>query len=221
MSTFSIAIRTVPRTPDYFRATLHRLIDSGTLQHPSLLGLHVSNRPDLTPNENGARALRLAAQDSPRWIIFLEDDVDMIDDFLGSVDRWLDNRAQATIHAFPLSCFYPLELARCVEAGDDYWDYPLDLYYGSQGFAIRLLDALSFAHWVERLPNDYPRRDVSFDLKLAHWHRMREPNFPFMRTPSVPFLDHTGEFSAIGPPGSWERVGRVTDFPGHEWSYRP
>ena len=218
MTTFSIAIRTITRVGNYCRGTLERLVASGTLQHPALLGLHLSHGESITPNANGCRALRLAAADGADWIVFLEDDVDPIDDLLGSVERWLERFARPRVRAYPLSCFYAEAMARHRRAGA--WeDYPLEKYYGSQGFVIRTADALDFAGWLEARA-DRPKGDVSFDLWLAGWHREREPDQQHLVMPAPCFLDHTGEFSAIGPPGSWERVGRVHGFAGREFSFR-
>lgn len=215
--TFSIAIRTVDRVVDYCRSTLVRLAESGSLQHPELLGLHVSHGESLTPNGNGCRALRMAVRDEADWVVFLEDDVDTINDFVGSLDRWLDRFACEEILAYPLSCFYPAEMRTHRATGA--WKYPIDRFYGSQGFAIRTADASDFAAWLVGLGKS-PERDVSFDLHLAQWHVMKRPNQKELITPAPCFLDHTGEFSSLGPPGSWERVGRVTEFAGRDWSYR-
>lgn len=217
MTTFSIGVRTIARRVDYCRGTLERLVESGTLQHPALIGLHLSHGEGITPNANGCRALRLAAADAPDWILFLEDDVDPINDLIGSVERWLERFARPTVRAYPLACFYAGSVALYREAGA--WEsYPIEQFYGSQGFAIRPADALEFAGWLESKA-DEPRGDVSFDIWLGKWHREREPNQPHLITPAPCFLDHTGEFSAIGPPGSWERVGRVAGFAGRDWSF--
>jgi hypothetical protein len=220
MSTYSIGIRTIARKNDYCRGTLLRLVETGTLQHPDILGLHVSRGEGITPNRNGCRALLLAANDEPDWVIFLEDDIDVINDFLGSVDRWLTKFARPEVLAYPLSCFYSGAMIHCAETGA--WEYPIEKYYGSQGFVIRTSDAVKFAIWLmgwcERY-NFSEDRDVSFDIRLGEWHREALPDQKFLLTPSPCFLDHTGEFSSIGPPGSWERVGRVESFAGREWSF--
>jgi hypothetical protein len=212
VTTFSIGIRTIARRVDYCRGTLLRLVESGTLQHPSLRGLHLHHGEGITPNQNGARAIQLAAHDDVEWVIFLEDDVDMIDDFLGSVDRWLARYARPEVRAYPLSCFYSDAIAHFREAG--VWEMPIEKFYGSQGFVMPVLDAIAFSGWVERQP-----RAASFDLYLSEWHRLVEPEQPHLLTPAPCFLDHTGEFSSLGPPGSWERVGRVEGFAGRDWSF--
>lgn len=212
-NTYSIAIRTVPRAAaDYCTQTLVRLAETGSIAHPQVRGVHVSNRPDLTPNRNGCNALRMAARDQADWIIFLEDDVDFINDFIGSVDRWLVSHMDAAVLAYPLSCFYSGAMDAFRSAG--VWEYPLEKYYGSQGIVMRTGDAVTFANWLERKPIG-----VSFDLHLSGWHREVHPDQKFLLTPSPCFLDHTGEFSSIGPPGSWERVGRVESFGGRDYSY--
>lgn len=216
--TFSIAIRTITRKADYCRGTLTRLVETGSLQHPELLGLHISHGEGISPNANGCRAIQMAVRDGADWIIFLEDDVDMIDNFLSDVELWLEDWSAPNVLAYPLSCFYSDAVKESRRRGA--WDrYPLDKYYGSQGFAIRTADALDFANWLTGLNKPFDR-DVSFDIHLAQWHLLRRPAVKHVITPAPCFLDHTGEFSSIGPPGSWERVGRVAGFAGRQWSYQ-
>lgn len=207
--TFSIGIRTYPRTLDYCRCTLSRLLHTGTLQHPLVKGLHLAHGADISPNANGCRALRMAAKDSARWVVAMEDDVDIIDDFIPSLVRWLIDFATPQQLFYPLSCFYPGAIAANTHQGA-WLDYPISEFYGSQGFVMRTADALDFARWVPTLGLSF-ERDVSLDLRLAEWHLLRSP-IQHLRTPAPCFLDHIGEFSAIGPPGSWERVGKVVGF---------
>lgn len=217
---FSIGIRTVTRVQNYLRGTLSRLVETGALEHPDVIGLHVSHGEGITPNENGCRALLNAAEDCPDWVLFLEDDVDMLDDIVGSMQRWLAEFATDDVLAYPMCCFYAASMNARRREG--FWDMPLEKYYGSQAILMRPHDAINFAHWLNLFVREHltdPKSGVSFDLKLTQWHHLVRPHVGYLRTPAPCFFDHTGEFSAIGPPGSWERVGRVEGFPGRRWRF--
>lgn len=214
--TYAIGMRTMPRPQDYCKQTLMRLVETGTLQDRRVKGLHVSDGRGLTPNQNGCRALRLAASDEPEWVIFMEDDVDIIDDFIGSVDRWLERFAVSDVLFYPLGCFYIDAVRDARDVG--YWPMPVDKYYGSQAFVMRTPDALAYAEWLIGLKKA-PEDDVSFDIHLQRWHKIVRPHQPVVHTPAPCFIDHTGEYSLMGPPGSWARVGRVLGFAGRDWSF--
>lgn len=202
-------MRTVTRAENYCAATIQRLLETGTIQHRDVRGFHVSHGEGLTPNQNGFQALRMAAHDAADWIIFIEDDIDIIDDFIGSVERWLAKFATPEVLAYPLGSFYPTITPWHHERGA--WDIPCDMYYGSQAVLFRTCDALDFARWAEQ-----SGRDTEFDLHIAQWQEARTSSGARLLTPAPCFVDHVGVKSAMG---SWERTGRMLDFPGRAWSY--
>jgi len=218
--TFSIGIRTVFRPQNYCRNTVVRLAESGTLSHPSVLGLHVHHGEVLNPNMNGVGALRAAARDNPDWVVFLEDDIDIINDFINSLQAWLDAFARDDVFFYPLGSFY----AGITQSRRAYgfWEMPLHLYYGSQAVAFRTHDALHYAHWLDEHQGDTTpewsqwRFDQHFDMHLAMWQRMVGGNNEITITPSPCFVDHVGENSIMG---TWERTGRMLDFAGRDWSF--
>lgn len=217
--TFSIGLRTITRLQRYCQQTLQRYLESGVVYHPSVVGFHVSHGEDCSPNENAVRALRMAARDNPDWVIFSEDDVDIINDLIGSLERWLDRFARPTVRAYPLGCAYPglIQLAR--DRGC--WDYPLEQFYGTQVVVFRTVDALDYATFLENIPIDANRRDICFDLWLGNWHRQVEPNQLHLLTPAPCFIDHVGQFSIMGDnKQSWERCGRFEAFAGRDWSFQ-
>lgn len=209
--TFSIAMRTMPRPYDYCRDTLRRLVDVGVFQHRSVIGFHLHHGDGLTPNQNGIGALQRAVRDHADWVLFLEDDIDVIDDFMGSVERWLTRFAKPTVRVYPLGCFYPESIKENRERG--VWELPLPKYYGSQAVLLRTDDAASYAEYLGRLAHE----ESHFDLLLADWHIRQEPLQPHLLTPAPCFIDHLGEQSLMG---TWDRTGRMTEFAGREWSYR-
>ena len=137
--TFSICIRTVYRPQNYLNGLLRRLAETRTLEDRSVRGLHVSHGEGLTPNANAVRALRMSAADEADWILFLEDDIEIVNDFIGSVSRWLTDFARYDVLFYPLGSFYPFISKDHHERGA--WDMGLDLYYGSQAVAFRARDA--------------------------------------------------------------------------------
>lgn len=205
--TFSIGLRTALREVDYLTATLKRLSESGTMKHPQVRGLHVTYGHGLTPNENGARALELALKDNPDWVIFLEDDIDVLDDFIGSISRWLTDHERPKVHLYPLACQY----SQCFEEGKSFWEYSTPAYYGSQGLILRAEPAKAFINFV-RHEWKPPR---AFDLALARWHEAYEPEATHFITPVPCFIDHLGDVSTFG-----YNVGRFVGFKGREYSYR-
>lgn len=218
--TFGIGLRTVDRPQNYCAETLLRLQQTGTIYHPSVKGFYVSHGEGLTPNENGAKALRLAAQDNPDWVLFLEDDIDVIDDLIGSVERWLTAFAHQDILVYPLGCAYPSIVGQAAERGA--WDYPIaDTFYGTQALLFRTPDALAYAAWLLEIPEHVSRREICFDLWLAKWHLEQRPDQKFLRTPAPCFVDHLGEHSIMGDnKQSWERCGRFEAFGGRKFSYQ-
>lgn len=216
--TFSIGMRTIQRSgADYLSRTLARLGEVGLYplcadRRPRVLGLHISDGTglDISSNENGCRAIELALQDNPEWVLFLEDDIDVIDDFIGSIERWLADHEQPTIHIYPLGCNY----SQCFTPEMTAWRYRTGAYYGSQALLLRASRARAFVAYVRTywLPNNGNR---AFDLALARWHESIEPEQPFLLTPVPCFVDHLGSESTFG-----YNVGRFAGFGGHAYSYR-
>lgn len=213
--TFSICMRTVYRPQNYCQRTVKRLADVGAMCHSSVLGFHISHGEGITPNRNGARALLRAANDNPDWIIFLEDDIDVIDDFIPSTQRWLKRFELPNILFYPLGSFYQHMTQPLHDKGA--WDMPLPLFYGSQAVVLRKRDAIDFAVWLNnRGFQDVKGRDTEFDLNLTRWHQERCPSREFTRTPAPSFVDHIGEHSLMG---DFSRTGHMLDFAGRKWSF--
>lgn len=222
MKTFSLGMRTVRREGDYCRSTLSRLVECWALSHPQVRGFHSVVGDGLPPNETAVRALEAALRDGPDWVLLLEDDLDFCNDFIGSVDRWLERWAEPEIHFYPLGCFDADGVAGARSRGA--FDWNLSGYYGSQAVALRAHDAASFLDWFPdrpALPADpgwfYPR-DRCLDLHLAAWHREIEPKQETVRTPAPSLVDHIGEISSIDH-RNHGLTGRILAFGGREFSY--
>ena len=105
---FHIALRTGPREVDYLRATMDNLQRAGVFASQVPWRMVVADSGDAgafareyapdrivykqtgaIPNLNGAAAILHAAALGVGWVLFLEDDIDVCDDFLESVDAWI------------------------------------------------------------------------------------------------------------------------------------
>lgn len=217
--TFSIGMRTMFRRADYCSQTVARLSETGSLHHRDVVGFHVSHGEGITPNMNGVHALRMAAKDGADWVLFLEDDIDIVDDFVGSVSRWLQDHATPDVLAYPLGSFYKnvTDCPAVIQAGE--WRIPRRLYYGSQAVVFRTPDAADYADWLEAYTRvqDDKDRSGSFDLRISDWHGERRPKTETLCTPIPCLVDHIGEESLMG---TWTRTGRILHFAGRGWSYR-
>jgi hypothetical protein len=219
--TLSIGIRTVTRLELYLQHTLQRLSEV-TKGSTFVQNVHVSYGDGLEPNENALRALSFALADGTDWVLLLEDDLEFIDDFAGSLQRWLDKFVIPTVHFYPLGCFYPSAIQAARQ--DGMWEQPLLGYYGSQAVVFRAADAQALIEWFPSRPTlkadsgwDYPR-DRCFDLYLAAWHRHFEPTRDTVRTPAPCFIDHVGTTSAISH-REHHGAGRVDGFGGRSFSF--
>lgn len=207
--TFSVAIRTVPARRVLYTALIAQL----TTMCRSNQSIHISERVDVTPNENGCLALESAARQGTPWVIFLEDDAGLIHDFFGSVERWLSAYARPDIHLYPLGAAY----SRCFSEKSNVWEYPISAYYCSVAFAIRTEHVGSAVAYLRANPHV----TQGFDLMLGHWHRTVSPSEIFL-TPVPCFVDHLGDDSTlVGNRPDHNVVGHFHGFRGYDYSYQP
>lgn len=210
--TFSLAVRTVPQRGMLFNTLMQRLLKFH--RHPNVKGLHVSNRTDVTPNENGCLALEAAIVDGTDWIIFLEDDAGPIADFLGSTTRWLADHEDPNIHVYPLGCQYAEAWPKTGEPTS--WKYYIKDYYCSVAFVLR-------AAYAESLVSYFRTRNFArqgFDIFTGRWHQTVSDS-PYLLTPIPCFVEHLGDESTLvdGRPDR-NVVGRFRGFRGFDYTYQ-
>lgn len=205
--TFSIAIRTIPARAELFCQLACQVAD--IMADPGVLGLHVSARADVTPNENACLALAGAAGDEADWVLFLEDDAGPIDDLIGSVDRWLADHEDPAVHVYPLGYQYD------ADASETAWEYPISAFYCSVALVIRTSMVPSLIAYLRA--NSHVRQ--GFDLMTGHWHRTASDS-PDLLAPVPCFVEHLGDESTLidGRPGH-NVVGRFRGFSGYDYSY--
>lgn len=164
-----------------------------------------------------ATALFEGAQDA-RWVIFIEDDIDVCADFVDSVGRWLDDNVR------PDPCVYVMggdnsAIKSAHERGESAWLQPPPTFWGLQCVVMSAPVARDVGGWMEQHPifthADGRPDDNAHDLELQRWAADRKAPTFVAAAPS--FVQHVGDDSAINP----ERTWRVTfpTWPGVDWTY--
>lgn len=166
-----------------------------------------------TANQNAARALRAGGESSARWVLFLEDDIDVCDRFLDGVGRWLDRNASIECPLYAFGAAYDL-LVPLARVGIETWDYRVSDFYGTQAIAVRCADALTMADWIDAHADD-PNRVGSYDILLHGWAEQR--GIEMFKASAPSFVQHVGNDSVIAPRGT---VHAFETWPGREWRYK-
>lgn len=207
--TYSICVRTIPQRLTLFVDLFERLMMIAS--HPSIDAVHVSNDVLITPNENGCRALEKTLNDKSDWVIFLEDDAELIHDFVDSTDRWLVDHQEPAVHIYPLGCQY----SETWPKGTSVWRYELKDYYCSVALVIRKSFVPSFIEYVRK----NSEITQGFDLMLSNWHKTISAS-SYLLTPIPCFIDHIGDDSTLANTrGNHDVVGRFRGFRGLDYSY--
>lgn len=232
---FAATMITIDRSPkqNYAGETLKNLARSGAFRSPWLKRFRVfdSGSPSLdflaghvpfvfetdtatrNPTQNAAAALRWASQQGEPWCLFLEDDIDVCGRFIESVGGWLTDHAE-DYRVFPLGANYDLLLS-LRNLGQTAWKYPIDMFYGTLGLAIRAKDAAAIADWWEEKDRNQVGGGHPYDIYITEWARVQA--ITHFLTPVPSFVQHTGNESVIRP-GS---VFHIYDsWPGREWFYK-
>jgi hypothetical protein len=229
MKDIVLTVITADRSPgeNYLAETLGNLSRSGVWADPSFYGMYiVSTSPEtkwfardvedlmsvklsipVVPRlacVNAGEALLLGAASGADWVLFLEDDIDVCSDFLGSVNRWLDLYSQErnTLYAFG-SAHFADGLADWVEISPG-------IFFGTQCFAIRATHAKELGFYLKSCP--LTRLPGKYDLMIADW--LGEEKI-LVSSPS--FVQHIGRNSLIEPRPD---VHIFKSWPGRNWRFR-
>lgn len=206
MTTFSIAIRTVARRRAMFLELLQRL---AAAPYDGLVPFYASSEEDVSPNENACIALEGAAKFGADWVLFLEDDAGPVDDFFGSVERWLADHADPTVHIYPLGTVLGTSNVPAIR-------WPIEQFYCSVALAIRAAQVPSLIAYLRA--NAHVR--TGFDLMAGHWHRTVSES-PFLIAVQPCLVDHLGDESTlIDTRPDRNVVGHFPRFLGRDYSYR-
>ena len=233
---FAVVMITVDRVPrrNFLAETLANLKRSGVFDSPLLESFSIVNSNFDTKDfiyeaigdlpisvyspiggmrkatENGAMALAIGSESQADWVLFLEDDIDVIDKFLESTDLWLARHGRRSV-VFPLGANYA-DIAALYRLGaDDAWTYELGMFYGTLAFALTPGHAKAVSdYWYAN------RRDQTYDLLMSRW--AREQKVEHFVTPVPSFVQHIGRESAIRPGSPFIQY---ESWPGRRWRYEP
>ena len=182
--------------------------------------------PSLCPNLNVAAALDWHARDeSVKWVLFLEDDIDVIGDFFDSVGRWLDKVSplHPDISVFTLGSCHP-HVQQALDGGFDYCTNPLQphgSFYGTQAVVIRRCACSSLAAYIRTHAHDHKKDSpdgAGYDHLMVQWALNNMSHPAHFITPAPSFVQHTGRTSIINPR---DETHTFPAFPGREWVYQP
>lgn len=211
--TYSICMPTVARP--YRTHLFRRLVDTGTLEHPLVRGFHLAYGRG--PNDNSDHALRQALTDETDYIIFLEDDVEIIDDLIGSIDRWMHDVRCETVHFYSIGCGVRRAMRHARSRGEATWRWPLKDYFGACGLVFPRASAHAFCDAYAARPT-WMREWNGLDENLKRWHRRHEPTQTYILTPTTCFIDHRGTISSH-PTDDQHWTGQYESFAGTTWRY--
>lgn len=204
MITFSVSLLTCDRQESYFDQTLDNLKRAGLTKAPEVVKFNILSYPGISSKAASVLAFEEAAKTPADFVMFLEDDIDVIDNFFHATAAWLADVAHTGHRFFPLCAAYEEVLKSKL-----FWEYPLEKFYGTQAFVIPSADVPGVVEKLNRTPDRYPN---SFDLALAEVLDMKS-----CLTPAPSFVQHIGEHSAIHP----GRFHTYQSWPGPNWSYVP
>lgn len=187
---------------------------------PGIIQVHGSTRRRLsTPNV--AETLGAGAECGADWVLFCEDDVDFIADFVGAVGRWLDDHAAPPVTVYRFTALNAaMESKECRARGA--WDYPVAQSWGTQCMAMRSHLAADLSSWLLAHPlyrhKDGRMADGAYDLEMHRWAAERGLTHFVASVPS--FCQHIapyGKDSAIWKERPWPV--EFPTWPGREWTY--
>lgn len=213
--TYSICIPTVTRP--YRSHIFKRLVETGTLEHPLVKGFHIGY--DRGPNDNAEHVMRQAIADNTDVILFLEDDIEIIDDFIGSIDRWLQDVRNPRVHVYQLG-FAPCNRTershahKAIRRRELTYKIPLQYYFGSCGLAFFRNDLIHYCDTYATRP-DWMEHWKGLDVNISRWHERLEGPDQYIPAPIPCFIDHRGLQSSVGSRWTKGYMG----FVGTEYRY--
>ena len=191
----------------YLDDTMTSLIKGGVFTSPLLghFAVYDTKVPfPLNPNRNALRCLQEAMLQEGEWVIFMEDDIHVISHFLEGVDQWLSDCGEVGLF-FPLGANY-----KAIMECTDFWEYPLDLFYGTQAYCLRKRDLPSLIEYI--IQNTKTLR-TGHDKIIQWWAQSR--GVTHVRTPCPSFVQHTGVDSSL----THGKFFTFESWPGEDYEY--
>ena len=193
---FTAVMITVDRDQrNYIEASITSLIDAGFFDYPGItLEVFDSGSANtdylnfiddlpypITSNyspqrieliENFARALKAKSAFDAEYIIFMEDDIEVVPNLSHRIDQFIHRHLKGN----KVWSFYASyqEIVDAVTAGEEHHDLSYPDFYGSLCFAISATDAHSLAAWLSNYYNAGGNRHTA-DLQINEWlkHEMK------------------------------------------------
>lgn len=172
--------------------------------------------PPRMANLNSAEALRFGASLGARWILFLEDDIDVCDEFIESVNLWLnENELRVDRHIFVFGANYS-QVDEAYAHGRSTWDYGINWFYGTQAIAFRSEDAYDLSCYLKE--NVFKRNldGTAYDLVMSDWARATWPQVNHFLASAPSFVQHIGRESIVNPK---VKTHTFPSWPGPKWKY--
>ncbi len=179
-------------------------------------------------NANFLAAMRIGAARDAEWVVFIEDDVDVIDHFVDGVADWLDDHAKPDTHVYVFggACLpgNPKSLQeREKQDGtmwetsqhDGEWTYPPNKFMGTQCIALRTTDVLAMVEWLEH-DKQFNKRSYGYDCEMRRWAEVTFGKDTKFTCTAPSFVQHTGSESAI----HLGRFHTYASWPGPHWTYK-
>lgn len=160
----------------------------------------VSHKPgERTASENFAEAMRVGASSGKEWVLFLEDDIEVCEDFIDGVIDWLMNHATDDRRVYSFSVPHQAMNA-CRTAA---WDCPIEYFCCTQAFALRAEDAASLHFWMKAHPTftgpDGNTSTGAYDLSMREWAKATWPDIDHFLASNPSLVQHVGDASVLTP----------------------
>lgn len=149
-------------------------------------------------NETFAQMARVGVETGAEWVVTLEDDTIVAEDFMPRVAAWADAYATREYPMFPLYCPYQ-NLIDAKKRGERVYRYPIASFYGTQGCLWRREALASYVAWYEAdQASPVQDRPYFWDLLIKDWAQATHPQQKDFLTPVGSFVQHIGRYSALG-----------------------
>lgn len=195
---------------DFIATEVTPNVPSGLSSHRLLIDLCADEGRTL--HQTASLAIRRGAETLAPWVLVIEDDIDVCDQFVDGVVAWLEDHATPAQVLYAFGANYA-QIQRAVIKGATLWPYPVGAFYGAQAVAWSHEDALQLADWLGPDPSYDGVRNHGHDLLLGRWGRSRGLTHFAASAPS--FVEHIGKGSGIN-----NKFFRFASWPGPGWRYR-
>lgn len=174
-----------------------------------------ADRP-LTPNENASASWfhgwKRAAETGARWVLNLEDDIDVCERFVDETFAWLEAQSKSEYRLFPLNAPH--------QASGPVYQYPIGAFWAAQAVVARPEDAKKLSDFLFWNPK-FQGTTQSHDLLIHSWMKQDYPKATHFLTPMPGFIQHIGEDSMLALTRKERDPNAIGFFRFPRWRQRP